>query len=103
MKLLILILVFFAIPIIVAAEEKELYATVTDNVPEVRQETEVYLGDRMLSQRTGQWKECITPVDDIQRKAAMGQALIVHKGGEPICKKNAGSKKERYWPSSKKN
>ncbi len=79
-------------------EVKELYATITDNVPSVGQEAEVYLGDRMLSQRTGQWKECITPQNDLQR-TAMGGVRAVYKAGEPLCRESASYKKGRYIPN----
>ena len=39
---------------------------VTDNVPEVGANNEVYLGDRMLVQRTGEWRECIIPKNDYE-------------------------------------
>lgn len=41
------------------AGEKVMYQEITDNKPDVGVSTTVYLGDRMLEQRRGQWQECI--------------------------------------------
>ena len=84
---------------LVLAEEKELYVTVTYNQPELGVENEVYLGDRMLAQRVGQWKECIVPLRTFERSARYGMATVVHKAEEPICKKNASDKRDRYLPT----
>ena len=43
------------------AQDKTLYEEEVYNQPERGVETEVYLGDRMLTQQVGEWKECITP------------------------------------------
>ncbi|MDC0938942.1 hypothetical protein OAR95_00260 [Pseudomonadales bacterium] len=79
------------------AEERELYAYLTDNVPKVGETQEVFLGDRMLAQREGQWRECLTPIDTLERSANMGMARVIHKGGEPLCKRSATGKKDRYY------
>ena len=41
--------------------ENTLYEETMYNKPGLGSETEVYLGDRMLSQEVGEWRECITP------------------------------------------
>jgi hypothetical protein len=41
------------------AGERVMYQEITDNKPDVGVSTTVYLGDRMLEQRHGQWLECI--------------------------------------------
>lgn len=38
-----------------------LYTLIDNSIPKIGEETEVYLGDRMLLQRTGMFKECIRP------------------------------------------
>jgi hypothetical protein len=40
---------------------EELYTIIDNSIPKIGEETEVYLGDRMLLQRTGMFKECIRP------------------------------------------
>lgn len=74
-----------------AAEERILYKEMTDNIPSLNKETEVYLGDRMLVQRHGSWRECITPKESYTKKK-MGGWIYELKAGQPICKKEASSK-----------
>lgn len=44
---------------VASAGERVMYQEITDNKPDVGVSTTVYLGDRMLEQRRGQWLECI--------------------------------------------
>lgn len=90
------LLIFFSIASAIA-DERELYANLTDNVPEIGTTQEVFLGDRMLAQREGQWRECITPLDTLQRKAGFGMVQVTHKAGEAMCKRSASGKKDRYY------
>ena len=99
MKNIFIFTLLFMVPNLVLAEEKELYATITDNQPERGVENERYLGDRMLAQRVGQWKECIVPLRTFERSANMGAARVTHKADEPLCKRSASDKKDRYWPN----
>ena len=96
MKKLIILLLAACSAFTLAADQKELYATLTDNIPIIGKTNEVFLGDRMLAQREGRWQECIIPVDTLQRKADLW-AEVVHKGGEPLCKRSATGKKDRYY------
>lgn len=77
------------------ASERVLYEEITYNKPELRQEAEAYLGDRMLTQQVGAWKECLTPRQTYS-KTRMGQTAS-YRGGEPICKTELKSKK--YFPT----
>ena len=43
------------------AQEVPMYESITYNVPKIGVTTEVYLGDQMLEQRTGDYRECIIP------------------------------------------
>ena len=81
------------------SQEKEMYVIITDIKPEIGVETEVYLGDRMLSQRRRQWRECITPLRAFKRVGNWGAAQVAHKEGEPLCKRSANDKTDRYWPN----
>jgi hypothetical protein len=72
--------------------EKTLYEEVIYNKPDLGDATEVYLGDRMLSQQVGAWKECITPKNTFLKKS-MGW-VYTYKGGEPICKTKV---KDKYY------
>tara|TARA_B100001093_G_C26773397_1_gene991201 strand:- start:627 stop:1304 length:678 start_codon:yes stop_codon:yes gene_type:complete len=82
-----LVLFFFQF---VSAEERVLYEQVIDNKPALQTEATVYLGDRMLTQRKGAWKECITPKETLQVKK--WGFNVVYKGNEPACKASLGSK-----------
>ena len=46
---------------VVAGDEIQLYVSVTDNLPPVNIENEVYMGDKMVEQRTGMFLECLVP------------------------------------------
>lgn len=73
------------------AAEKVMYQDVTDNKPDVGVSTTVYLGDRMLEQRHGQYQECVVPKFNSAEKY-MGMGLFIIKSGEPICKSTQSSK-----------
>ena len=74
------------------AQEVPLYEQITSNVPELNEKTEVYLGDRMLEQRTGDYRECIIHKKTYERKLSRGQGIWIAKADQPICKKDADSK-----------
>jgi hypothetical protein len=76
------------------AAEKVMYQEITDNKPEVGVSTTVYLGDRMLEQRHGQYQECIVPKFTAQKKMLMDRFTV--KLNEPLCKMSASDKK--YTP-----
>ena len=69
------------------AQEVPLYETITDNVPKIGITTEVYLGDRMLEQRTGEYRECIIPKQSYSKQYATNNWRI--KGLQPLCKDSA--------------
>lgn len=78
------------------AGERVMYQEITDNKPDVGVSTTVYLGDRMLEQRRGQYMDCIVPKFDHTGKALGGWVLTI-KSGEPICKTTPSAK--RYTPN----
>ena len=77
--------------------ENILYEEVIYNKPDVGSSTEVYLGDRMLSQQIGEWKECITPKKTFSKKPWGAAHSFIYKAGEPMCKLNLKSK--HYTPT----
>ncbi len=77
------------------AQDKILYQEEVYNQPERGVETEVYLGDRMLTQQVGEWKECITPKRSYE-KTTWGWTGF-YKSGEPLCKRTL--KDKNYWPT----
>jgi len=73
------------------AQEIPLYNQITDNVPQIGVKNEVYLGDRMLIQRTGEYRECIVPKSNYEQTMIGGWKFYV-KANAPICKKDADAK-----------
>lgn len=78
-----------------AAQNRTLYEETIYNKPNRGVETEVYLGDRMLIQQEGAWRECITP-QQTYSKTTVGWTGV-YKSGEPICKRKLNDK--YYWPN----
>lgn len=78
------------------AADKVLYEDITDHKPDIGVSTTVYLGDRMLEQRHGQYKECIVPKFSHSAKKIGGWLLTIRQG-EPICKTDIDS--DSYLPN----
>ena len=78
------------------AQEVPLYEQITSNVPELNEKTEVYLGDRMLIQREGEYRECIVPKTTYEKRALAADWII--KAKQPLCKRDADD--EFYHPPS---
>ena len=98
MKTIIVILVFFSSSVLAKnlyANEPELYSSITDNLPVVDNLNKVYMGDRMIEQRTGMYVECLTPKFSDKKKKLGGMILEI-KQEEPLCKKEEGAK--GYFP-----
>jgi hypothetical protein len=74
------------------AAEKVMYQEITDNKPEVGVSTTVYLGDRMLEQRKGSYKDCVIP-KFASDKSMFGAHFII-KQGEPLCRSSKDA--DRY-------
>lgn len=74
-----------------AAEERIFYEQLDYSQPPIGQEAEAYLGDRMMTQQAGEWKQCITPKRTYTVKGGWG-VNIIYKGGEPLCKQKLSSK-----------
>ena len=77
------------------AQDRTLYEETIYNKPDIKVESEVYLGDRMLVQQVGEWKECITPKKTYS-KSSWGWTGV-YKGNEPICKSSPTDK--YYFPT----
>ena len=77
-------------------DESKLYIPLSDDRPMIDTEEMVYMGDRMLEQRTGIYSECLVPLFDESKNKLGGWTLII-KANEPICKLSKGDKD--YFPS----
>jgi hypothetical protein len=87
----LLLITFSLITFSLNAQEAPLYEQVTDNVPQIGVKNEVYLGDRMVQQRTGEYRECLVPKISYEEKRWGGWVFIT-KANQPACKKDADSK-----------
>ena len=85
MKLLLITLSLMVFSI--NAQEVPLYETIQHNVPKVGEKREVYLGDRMLIQQEGEYRECIIPKITLEGRLLSFVATI--KKNKPICKEDA--------------
>jgi hypothetical protein len=90
MKKINWLLVIAVLSISPISQARTLYEEIIYNKPDPGVENEVYLGDRMLVQQVGEWKECITPHKSYN-KVIMGTTGI-YKAGQPICKTNLSDK-----------
>ena len=90
MKTVTLLLMLACLSTYGVAQEVPLYENITDNVPKIGATTEVYMGDRMLEQRTGDYRECIIP--KVTLEAKMMQFVGGIKKNLPLCKKDANAK-----------
>lgn len=93
MRILITIILF--IPSL-SFSNIELYKPVEDNLPPLDTEFSVYMGDRMLEQRTGMYVECLTPLFNESKDKFGGSTSLILQN-EPLCKKNPND--EGYFPS----
>ena len=92
----LLLITFSLITFSLNAQDTPLYEQITSNVPELNEKTEVYLGDRMLIQREGEYRECIVPKKTYERRAVFTDWVI--KAKQPLCKRDADD--EFYHPPS---
>ena len=75
---------------------KELYKPIQDNLPPLDTEFTVYMGDRMLEQRTGMYAECITPLFNVSKDKFGGWTSVII-ANEPLCKNNPSD--DGYYPT----
>lgn len=75
------------------AGDKAMYQEITDHKPDVGVSTTVYLGDRMLQQRRGQYQECIIPKFSSEKKDFLGVNRFIVKANEPLCRPAPNEKK----------
>ena len=67
----VLTITMFMIALSISAQDIPLYEQVTSNIPVLGEKTEVYLGDRMLIQREGEYRECVVPKRTFEVNALM--------------------------------
>ena len=72
-----------------AEEDSLMYQAMIHSEPEIQVPTEVYTGDLIVSQTTGEWRECIVPKQRLA-KTHVGLPIVI-KANKPICRKNAKS------------
>lgn len=75
-----------------ASVSQPLYQPTGNNKPVIGETTTVYLGDRMLEQGWGEYRDCVTPKFDYQKSMNLGAAKFVVRSGEPICRRTAEAK-----------
>ena len=92
MKKFIWLLILSNFGVAAIAQDRTLYEETIYNKPDIGVETEVYLGDRMLAQQIGEWKECITPKKTYTYRG--GGWVYTYKGNEPMCKVTL---KDKYY------
>ena len=92
MKTVTLLIILACLSTYGVAQEVPLYENITDNVPKIGATTEVYMGDRMLEQRTGDYRECIIPKKTFENTIGMNNIQWVARANQPICKRDADSK-----------
>jgi hypothetical protein len=90
MKKFIWLLILSSFGASALAQDRTLYEETIYNKPDIGVENEVYLGDRMLAQQIGEWRECITPKRTFTKTTAA--VTTTYRRGEPICKTNLKSK-----------
>ena len=74
-----------------------MYMNMENSIPHAGVSTSVYLGDKMLEQRHGQFKECVIPKFDYRKSMNLGLGSFVIRAGEPICKQSQESR--TYTPN----
>jgi hypothetical protein len=73
-----------------SSSETPLYVEVDASVPDIGIETEVFMGDAMLQQKVGSFRECFVPKESYQASSFGFQIVI--EGGEPACKRSPDDK-----------
>ena len=67
------------------------YASERENIPPIGKETEVYMGDRMVEQRTGKFTYCIVPNFNAQKDGPNNYVYLIKKD-IPLCEEEIGSR-----------
>ena len=67
-------------------------AKVSENLPPVGKETQVYMGDRMVEQRSGAFIECLIPNFNVEQKAEYAGNIYIIKKDVPMCEEEPNSK-----------
>ena len=68
------------------ATELPLYQKIADNLPAKGTDQTVYMGDRMMLQRNGEYRECIVPKKNLTHKKR--RMVFEFLANKPICKKD---------------
>ncbi|MFL2495072.1 MAG: hypothetical protein ACJ0RL_05570 [Porticoccaceae bacterium] len=89
-KLLVLLSVI-SLPQIHAEEPNEMFKSMTNDFPSLGSTHEAFLGDKLLTQVKGEYRDCIVPSMD-HTKSKFGGTLYTIKANVPICKTEPGEK-----------
>lgn len=92
-KQYLLIISIISLPGVQAKEPVEMFTLITNDFPEVGTTNEAFLGDKLLTQVKGEYRDCIVPSMD-HTKSKFGGALYTIKANVPICKTELG---ERHY------
>ena len=78
-----------------------MYVQISDHQPRIGASSTVYLGDRMLFQRRGEYRDCLVTKFSDTARFNLGAAWTSIEAGEPACK--AGPDAEDYTPNYANN
>ena len=67
-------------------------ASERENIPPIGKETEVYMGDRMVEQRTGKFSYCIVPKFSAQKDGPNNYIYLIKKD-IPLCEQEICTRK----------
>ena len=62
------------------------------NLPPINTEHEVYMGDKMVEERTGYYLKCLVPNFDVEHKDKKHGQIFIIKKDVPMCEKKQNSK-----------
>jgi hypothetical protein len=72
------------------SQSNELYSLSKEDLPIAGETHELFLGDSMISQRTGSYLPCLISKVNLEKKFAFGIGRIAIKTGDQFCQKTAG-------------
>ena len=84
---------------LVYAESLPMYQTLTDDIPQVGVQSEVYLGDAMVKKRVGQYEDCIIPDFSGSVTDMLGRKYVI-KAHIPACLSRCCGRRDRCRSTS---
>lgn len=80
-----------------SGNESSMYVEISDHLPAIGTTTTVYLGDRMLLQRRGEYRDCLVTSFTETKKFSLGMQSHTLRAGEPACKSSPDDR--NYMPN----